>query len=124
MRNPDQKSTAPCVAPRASRHRSRRLRKKLHIEEFREAGFHVDVVLNVEPGAANHRFWDAFLAEAIEAHALTCGGAYSCFVTPERGSATEAHRRIVRDWLAARPEVTQVTVGGLVDAWYGDATVA
>jgi len=123
MRNFDQKSATSCAPPRASRHRSRRLRKKLHIEEFREAGFHVDFVLTVEPGVASHRFWDDFLAEAIEAHALTCGGAHPCFVTPERGSAAEAHRRIVRDWLAARPEVTRATVGGLVDAWYGDAIV-
>ncbi len=50
-----------------SHHRSRRLRKKLHIDEFQELGFEVafrlrDGLSADEMGA----FWDAFIGDAIE----------------------------------------------------------
>lgn len=101
--------------------RSRRLRKKLHVDEFRELGFHLRFAFaeHVDP-LARLRFWDAFLAEAIEARKLTYGGAETGFVAAERGSATEDDRRHVREWLAARAEPGVVEVGPLVDAWYDD----
>lgn len=107
------KSTSPT--------RSRRLRKKLHVDEFREDGFHLRVVLRALSAAEADRFWDAFLAEAIEARGLTYGGGEEGFVAALRGSATEADRDAVRDWLAARPEVVSAAIGPLVDAWYDDA---
>jgi len=107
--------------PHRSPTRSRRLRKKLHVDEFREDGFHVRFALRALSAAEADRFWDAFLAEAIEARGLTYGGAEEGFVAALRGSATEADRDAVRDWLAARPEVMSAEVGSLVDAWYDDA---
>ncbi len=101
--------------------RSRRLRKKLHVDEFRELGFHLRFAFaeEVDP-LARLRVWDAFLVEAIEARGLTYGGAETGFVAAERGSATEDDRRHVRDWLATRVEAVAVEVGPLVDAWYDD----
>ena len=111
------------VAPTKSKSpaRSRRLRKKRHVDEFREFGFHVRFALRALSAAEADRFWDAFLAEAIEARGLTYGGGEQGFVAALRGSATEADRDAVRDWLAARPEVMSAEVGSLVDAWYDDA---
>ena len=104
--------------PHRSPTRSRRLRKKLHVDEFREDGFHVRFVLRALSAVNAHRFWDDFLSEAIEARGLTYGGAEEGFVAALRGSATEADRDAVRDWLAARPEVASAEAGPLVDAWY------
>jgi uncharacterized protein YggL (DUF469 family) len=58
-----------------SHHRSRRLRKKLHIDEFQELGFEVafrlrDGLSADEMGA----FWDAFIGDAIEGNGLLYGG--------------------------------------------------
>lgn len=108
------------VAPTKSKSpaRSRRLRKKLHVDEFREDGFHVRFVLRALSAAEADRFWDDFVAEAIEARGLTYGGGEQGFVAARRGSATEADRDAVRDWLAARPEVASAEIGPLVDAWY------
>ncbi len=107
--------------PRFSRHRSRRLRKKLHVGEFTTLGFRVRFPLSPElDPSASDAFWDAFLAEIIEPHALTFGGSdEGGVVIPVLGSATEAHRASVRDWFASRAEVTRVEVGPLFDVWYG-----
>ena len=98
--------------------RSRRLRKKLHVDEFREDGFHVRLVLRTLSAAEADRFWDDFLAEAIEARGLTYGGGEQGFVAALRGSATEADRAAIRDWLAACPEVASAEIGPLVDEWH------
>ena len=113
-------NVATHVAPAKSKPptRSRRLRKKLHVDEFREDGFRVRFVLRAPSAAEAGRFWDDLLAEAIEARGLTYGGAEQGFVAAARGSATDAHREAVRAWLAARPEAASVDVGPLVDAWH------
>jgi len=103
----------------------KRLRKKLHVGEFQELGFEVRfrVADNLSPDAFD-AVVDAFISQAIEAHALACGGGgqppeWSVFVTREgRGSASEGHRQAVATWLVARPEVNTVQIGPLVDAWY------
>ncbi len=100
--------------------RSHRLRKKLHLDEFQQLGFGVRFVF-VQPKdtSGQSRFWDAFIADAIEARRLTYGGGTEGFVVPEgRGSATDIDVRGIRDWLEAHPEVAEVSVGPLVDAWY------
>jgi uncharacterized protein YggL (DUF469 family) len=69
----------------------------------------------------NDRFWDSFIAGAIEAHHLTFGGGLSGFVVPEgRRSATEAHRQLVQAWLQTNPQVSLVAIGPLLDAWHSD----
>ncbi len=103
-----------------SRNRSRRLRKKLHVDEFQEMGFEVTFRLNAGLSAEQMGvFWDAFIGDAIEANGLLYGGStdgMACL--RKRGSAEESHREAVRAWLAARPEVSEATVGPLIDVWY------
>lgn len=101
--------------------RSRRLRKKLHLDEFQQLGFGVRFAFaQPKDTRGQRRFWDAFIVDAIEARRLTYGGGTEGFVVPEgRVSATESDMCGIRDWLEAHPEVAEVSVGPLVDAWYG-----
>ena len=110
---------APMKAmPRSSR--SRRLRKKLRVDEFQQFGFWVEFQLS--SGLNTHQtiqFWDSFITEAVEANQLTYGGSEIGFVVPEGNfSATEPHRHFIDSWLSVRPEVSTVNIGPLIDAWY------
>lgn len=99
--------------------RNRRLRKKLHLGEFRQFGFELLIRFRGglgEPELAS--FWDSFITDAIEKNQLVFGGGNEGFVTGSgRATATDAHRTLVRSWLVARPEIIEVDVGELVDAW-------
>ncbi|MBX3679683.1 MAG: YggL family protein [Rhodocyclaceae bacterium] len=100
--------------------RSRRLRKKLHRGEFKELGFDVD--FSFREGLSEEeidRFFDDLIGELIVPANLIYGGAtegFVCRATP--GSVTEEERAGVLKWLEARPELTRVEIGPLVDAWY------
>ena len=102
----------------------KRLRKKLHLGEFREFGFEVGFRLSEDLDESGlDRFWDSFIGEAIEAWGLMCGGAcgrvWDVFVTrPGRRSATEQDQRDVAGWLEQRPDVSGVQIGPLIDAWH------
>ena len=103
------------------RQQSRRLRKKLHLGEFQELGFEVSITLKPNLGIGDlDRFLDEFILDAIEKNELAFGGGTKGgFITMwKRGSASEAHRAIVENWLSQRQEVVSVTVGPLVDAWH------
>jgi uncharacterized protein YggL (DUF469 family) len=104
-----------------SKRRSRRLRKRLYVGEFREFGFTVRFEFRGKPDDGQlSAFFDAFIVEAIERNGLGFGGGDTeGFVTAVRGSATEAHRLAVETWLGARAEVASLKVGPLVDAWHG-----
>ena len=103
----------------------KRLRKKLRRGEFQELGFEVRfrAVDNISDEAFDNVV-DTFISQAIEANGLICGGGgkkpeWAVFVTLDRqGSATEAHRQAVQQWLATRLEITTTQVGPLIDAWY------
>lgn len=109
------------------KNRSKRLRKKLHVGEFQEFGFSVSFNLseNLDREALNS-FTDQFLAQAIENNGLLFGGGIgNGFVTAlnrqgKGSSASEEHRILVRNWLAAHPLVTEVQIGELLDAWWND----
>ena len=105
------------------RQRSRRLRKKLHLDEFQQLGFEVSITLkpNLEIDELD-RFLDEFILDAIEKNELAFGGGTGCgFITTwKRGSVCEAHRTIVENWLSQRQEVVSVALGPLVDAWYSE----
>jgi uncharacterized protein YggL (DUF469 family) len=102
----------------------KRLRKKLRLGEFREFGFEISFRLSDDldqPGLDG--FWDSFIGEAIEARGLMCGGACGCawdvFVTRTgRHSATEEDRRGLTGWLERHPNVSDVRIGPLIDAWH------
>jgi uncharacterized protein len=102
------------------RRRSRRLRKKLRVGEFRELGFEmaVQVAQSLEP-AADDAFWEAFIVECIEGRGLAYGGALTGYVTRAgRGSVSAQDREAVQAWLAGRPEVSTFELGPLDDVWY------
>jgi hypothetical protein len=103
----------------------KRLRKKLRLGEFQELGFEVFFrVANNTPDDTFDRVIDAFITHAIEENGLMCGGGgknpeWNVFVTLDRrGSAIDEHRQAVRKWLETCPEVKEIRLGPLVDAWY------
>ncbi|TWH64601.1 hypothetical protein LX59_02271 [Azomonas agilis] len=106
-----------------SKPRSRRLRKKLHIDEFQQLGFRIEFKLR--PGmtdAQEDNFWDEFILEAIEANQLLFAGSETGFVVPMGSvSATPEHQQRVQTWLKARLEVFSVNIGPLMDAWYPES---
>lgn len=114
------------MKPKNSPHRSRRLRKKLHLDEFQALGFEAD--FTVKTGTPANRIdvlFDDFIERAIEANGLSCGGgggslAYSFFVEKARGKTGEADRLAVMDWFSKQEEIASFKVGELVDAWYCD----
>ena len=57
------------------------------------------------------------LAEANSLYLV--GGLNSFYVTAvPRQSATEVQRQLLTDWLAQQPEVTNLVISPLSDAWY------
>lgn len=103
--------------------RSRRLRKKLHLDEFQELGFEVDIHWTATAAAEDLEalFW-RFIEEAVADNSLCFGGSDSAgFIYREGGSASDDDRAAVEKWLAACPDVASFTVSPLRDAWYPDA---
>lgn len=101
------------------------LRKKRRIGEFQELGFSIDCwFVDGFSDVAFDSFWDAFIDQAIEANNLLFGGGgdrthWGGFVTSakRRGSTTETDRSHLQEWLESRPEIIEIVVGQLVDAW-------
>jgi hypothetical protein len=112
--------------PPPKRQRSKRLRKKLRIEEFKEYGFAVSFRLSdsLSPKARDD-FWALFIGELIEKRGLAFSGNEEGYIMKfGRGSANEEDRTAVSAWLTERSGVSHVTVGPLEDAWYGHAESA
>jgi uncharacterized protein len=108
-------------SPSLNKRRSRRLRKKLHIGEFKEVGLEIN--FRFKAGLTHEEQFDVlmkFIAEAIEARKLRFGGGENGFVTKAgRGSTTEEDRQTVSSWLSSCISVEQVSVSENEDAWYG-----
>ena len=101
----------------------KRLRKKLRVLEFQEMGFKVNFDLHLpETDAAQFAFWDKLVAE-VESNGLLIGGGLDDFFVQanSRRSATETDRQAIETWLLQQPEVSAVTIGPLIDAWYGSS---
>ncbi|GAB6387168.1 YggL 50S ribosome-binding family protein [Stutzerimonas marianensis] len=101
--------------------RSRRLRKKLCVDEFQELGF--EVTLSYQEGLdskAVDAFLERFLKDAIEANGLGYVGGedygFVCLAT--RGSVSEEQRNQVESWLKGRSELAEFNVSPLMDVWY------
>jgi uncharacterized protein YggL (DUF469 family) len=116
----------PEKRPKYSRTRSRRLRKKLRMDEFREFGFEATFRLNKQILAKqSEEVFYAFI-DKMEAAKLSCGGGgtvhkLNLFIMRERGaSAIEEDRIRVLEAINSLPEVTQVYIGPLMDANYPD----
>ena len=119
-----QTSRKPLPPPK--RQRSKRLRTKLRIDEFKEYGFAVSFRLSesLSPKARDD-LWALFVEELIEKRGLALSGNEEGYITKfGRGSATEEDRQAVSAWLTARSDIGRVTVGPLEDVWYGHAESA
>ncbi|CAI0850181.1 Uncharacterized protein conserved in bacteria [Serratia entomophila] len=106
-----------------AKNRSRRLRKKLHIEEFQELGF--SVAWRFAEGTAVEDIdstLDAFIDEVIEPNGLAFDGSgylqwEGLICLQKIGHCTDAHRELVKNWLEAR-KLTEVKVSDLFDIWW------
>jgi len=106
-----------------AKNRSRRLRKKLRVDEFKELGF--DVAWQLKEGitgAELDAFIDKFFAEAIQVNELSFGGEgdtlwHGLICTHAVGSCTEKHRSEVEKWLTANG-ASSVAVSDLYDVWW------
>lgn len=103
----------------------RRLRKKRCLGEFRELAFPLRFVVaeGVDDDACD-RLIDDWLA-ALEREDLQFGGGGSRIWTgiverASRGSAGEAERAFVAEWLEADDRVAEFEIGPEFDGWYGD----
>lgn len=117
--------------PKSSRNRSRRLRKKLHIGEFQDFGFHVHMGLAYHPSMmpedfheACDQFMDDFLGY-LESHDLECGGGGGLyqmrfFVSShaKKNRPMEPFRHQIAYWLNQHDTVAGLGISPLVDAWY------
>ncbi len=112
------------LPPPPNERRSRRLRKKMHIGEFKEYGFDYEVKLkcSLSPGD-EYGHIARFLEEVIEPRKLGLGGSLTIgFVAPYgEGVATEEDRAAVEKWLRSNLPVETVKVSELKDVWYLDS---
>ncbi|AFM33768.1 YggL family protein [Stutzerimonas kunmingensis] len=101
--------------------RSRRLRKKLCVDEFQELGFEVNLTYRegIESKAVDD-FLEAFISEAMEANELGYIGGedYGFVCLGRRGSVSEEQRAKVDAWLKGRSELAEYSVSPLMDVWY------
>lgn len=104
-----------------SKRHNHRQRKKLHLGEYKELGFNVELQL-IEglTEAQRDALADRFIEEVIEPRGLMYGGSlsYGFVCLAVRGDTTEDDRAAVQAWLSPRPEIAAVTVSELVDAWH------
>lgn len=100
--------------------RSRRLRKKLCVDEFQELGFELSFTYAADlSDEAYETFLDDLLGE-IEARGLIYSGCdeYGFVCLAKRGSVSDEQRQALEAWLKGRKELAGFQVGELVDAWY------
>lgn len=102
--------------------RSKRLRKKLYLEEFAILGFEFSYTINLDSAEEYETFFEGFI-NVIDERNLFIGldsypGKFQGFVTSgERyGNATEDDRKAVLAALESSKLVSDVSVGELVDA--------
>ena len=108
-----------------AKNRSRRLRKKLRVDEFQELGF--DVAWKVKDGITGDEldaFMNKFFEEVIEANELGFGGEgdtlwHGLICTQKLGSCTDENRAAVETWLKDNG-ATSVAVSELYDVWWAE----
>lgn len=103
--------------------RSRRLRKKLHLDEFQEIGFSVS--WNFKVGTTTDEIdttVDAFIDKVIDPNGLAfAGGGYlsweGIICLRKIGHCTDEHRQLVSQWLTNQG-LENVQVTELFDVWW------
>lgn len=111
------------VLPPPKRSRSQHLRETLHIDEFQVLGFDYELTWRVAPSIdLQDWFIDQLLEDFIEPRALSLGGGVNCgFVAARRGSVADEDRVAFEGWLGRWPDLAEIKVGLLRDAWYDEA---
>lgn len=107
--------------PPQSHRRSRRQRKKLRIDEFKELGFTIAIQLTGKWSLeAESELMLALITEYAEPRYLKFGGVIrdGYIVSAGRESATNADRTALQTWSQSQPEVSSVEIGKLEDAWH------
>ena len=108
-----------------AKNRSKRLRKKLRVDEFKELGF--DVAWQLNDGISGDEldaFIDKFFDEVIQANGLGLGGEgdslwHGLICTQKLGSCTDKNRMAVEKWLNDNG-ATSVAISELYDVWWAE----
>lgn len=106
-----------------AKNRTRRLRKKLRVDEYQELGF--DIAWKFSDGTSNEEIdavIDRFFIESIEANGLGYAGEgdllwHGLICTQKLGKCTDEHRQSVKAWLKSNG-VEIVSVSELYDFWW------
>lgn len=106
-----------------AKNRSRRLRKKLRVDEFQELGF--DIAWQLPADSSEDKvdsFVDDFIVQVIEPRGLGFGGEgdtlwHGLICTMKIGKCTEEDRQAVERWLTDNG-ATAVSVSELYDVWW------
>lgn len=104
--------------------RNRRLRKKLHLEEFAILGFEFSFTLASTTGEDYEQFFNSFTEFATNQDMyITLGNDNELFegavTSADRyGNATEENRAAMEAMLKSHAIVSEVKIGALVDACY------
>lgn len=101
--------------------RSRRLRKKLCVDEFQELGFELTLSFKADLSDQNaDDFVEQFLGQAIAGNGLDYVGGedFGLVCLAKRGSVGEEQRAAVETWLKGRSELEGFEVSPLQDVWY------
>lgn len=109
-----------------AKNRSRRLRKKLCVDEFQELGFEIQIDYPESlSDEAIESFFSDFVVEVLEPSGLGLIGGpdYALVCLAKRGSVNEEQRQAVETWLKGRNEPEKVEVSPLQDAWYPETPI-
>ena len=104
--------------------RSRRLRKKLKLGEFREDQFDLEMIIpysNDNTFAKKIGEWNSFLElhGFLYIHCVAGKKLMSHLTGHSNRSLTEDDRELVEQWLSKREWVSNFEIGELKDAWHG-----
>jgi len=106
--------------------KSRRLRKKLYLDEFSVLGFEISCQLNEVSNNELDSLLDCLIDELV-ARNLNIGGggshySFGGFVTSSKRYASPSQKDAdyIQQWLKSHSTIEKATVGELIDANYGD----
>lgn len=101
----------------------KRLRKKLHLKEFKEFGF--EVIIHHDQSLSAEQQVDMLdhLIDFMEANNYQVGGsAEGAYITKRKGSINEQERQSIIEAIGTIEGVLSVTASPLTDAWHDKLT--